>query len=89
MPPRVLASGPKPCGGKNKFSTPIPIKPLGLVVHGLCFLGVNVSRFCNRVYLLPCTEEHSVSDRVYQSAQMGSIVRRRKLTRGETAETIR
>ena len=26
----------------NKFSTLIPIKPLGLIVHGLCFLGVNV-----------------------------------------------
>ena len=26
----------------NKFSTFIPIKPLGLIVHGLCFLGVNV-----------------------------------------------
>ena len=26
----------------NKFSTLIPIKPLGLIVHGLCFLGVNI-----------------------------------------------
>ena len=26
----------------NKFSTLIPIKPLGLIGHGLCFLGVNV-----------------------------------------------
>ena len=26
----------------NKFGTLIPIKPLGLIVHGLCFLGVNV-----------------------------------------------
>ena len=26
----------------NTFSTLIPIKPLGLIVHGLCFLGVNV-----------------------------------------------
>ena len=26
----------------NKFSTLIPIKPLSLIVHGLCFLGVNV-----------------------------------------------
>ena len=26
----------------NKFSTLIPIKPLGLIVHGLCLLGVNV-----------------------------------------------
>ena len=26
----------------NKFSTLISIKPLGLIVHGLCFLGVNV-----------------------------------------------
>ena len=26
----------------NKFSTLIPIKPLGFTVHGLCFLGVNV-----------------------------------------------
>ena len=26
----------------NKFSTLIPINPLGLIVHGLCFLGVNV-----------------------------------------------
>ena len=26
----------------NKFSTLIPIKPLRLIVHGLCFLGVNV-----------------------------------------------
>ena len=26
----------------NKFSVLIPIKPLGLIVHSLCFLGVNV-----------------------------------------------
>ena len=26
----------------NKFSTLIPIKPLGFIVHRLCFLGVNV-----------------------------------------------
>ena len=26
----------------NKFSTLIPIKPLGLIVHSLCFQGVNV-----------------------------------------------
>ena len=26
----------------DKFSTLIPKKPLGLIVHGLCFLGVNV-----------------------------------------------
>ena len=26
----------------NRFSTLIPIKPLGLIVHGLCFLGVDV-----------------------------------------------
>ena len=26
----------------NKFSTLIPIKPLGLIAHGFCFLGVNV-----------------------------------------------
>ena len=26
----------------NKSSTLIPIKPPGLIVHGLCFLGVNV-----------------------------------------------
>ena len=26
----------------NKFSTLTPIKSLGLIVHGLCFLGVNV-----------------------------------------------
>ena len=26
----------------NKFSTLIPIKLLGLIVQGLCFLGVNV-----------------------------------------------
>ena len=25
----------------NKFSTLIPIKPLGLIFYGLCFLGVN------------------------------------------------
>ena len=26
----------------NKFSTLIPIKPLGLIVHSLCFQGVNI-----------------------------------------------
>ena len=26
----------------NLVFTLIPIKPLGLIVHGLCFLGVNV-----------------------------------------------
>ena len=26
----------------NKFSTLIPIKPLGLIVHGLCFLGIKL-----------------------------------------------
>ena len=26
----------------NRFSALIPIKPSGLIIHGLCFLGVNV-----------------------------------------------
>ena len=38
----------------NKFSTLIPINPLGLIVHGLCFLGVNVYKptYVLTLYLL-------------------------------------
>ena len=40
----------------NKFSTLIPIKPLGLIVHGLCFLGVNV-------FAIECIQHKTASSR--------------------------
>ena len=40
----------------NKFSTLIPIRPLGLIVHGLCFLVVNVFAIeCIYISSLPTT----------------------------------
>ena len=47
----------------NKFSTLTPIKPLGLIVHGLCFFGVNVFAIeCIQIHHLKC---YGIRGKVY------------------------